>query len=77
MPQYTVQPEHVAQAVATRTGIPAGEVQNQERQRLEQLEQLLRERIVGQDQAVLRSPGPCAGAGQGWPVTTGPWRRSC
>ena len=52
MPQYTVQPQHVAQAVANRTGIPAGEVQNQERQRLQQLEQLLRERIVGQDQAV-------------------------
>ena len=52
MLQYTVQPQHVAQAVANRTGIPAGEVQNQERQRLQQLEQLLRERIVGQDQAV-------------------------
>lgn len=52
MPQYTVQPRHVAQAVANRTGIPAGEVQAQERQRLQQLEQLLRERIVGQDQAV-------------------------
>ena len=52
MPQHTVQPQHVAQAVANRTGIPAGEVQNQERQRLQQLEQLLRERIVGQDQAV-------------------------
>ena len=52
MPQYTVQPRHVAQAVANRTGIPAGEVQDQERQRLQQLEQLLRERIVGQDQAV-------------------------
>ena len=52
MPQYTVQPQHVAQAVENRTGIPAGEVQNQERQRLQQLEQLLRERIVGQDQAV-------------------------
>ena len=52
MPQYTVQPQHVAQAVANRTGIPAGEVQKQERQRLQQLEQLLRERIVGQDQAV-------------------------
>ena len=52
MPQYTVQPQHVAQAVANRTGIPAGEVQAQERQRLQQLEQLLRERIVGQDQAV-------------------------
>ena len=52
IPQYTVQPRHVAQAVANRTGIPAGEVQDQERQRLQQLEQLLRERIVGQDQAV-------------------------
>ena len=25
----------------------------------------------------MRSPGPSAGAGQGWPVTTGRWRRSC
>lgn len=51
-PRFTVLPRHIAQAVANRTGIPAGRVQEQERERLTQLETLLRERIVGQDAAV-------------------------
>ena len=43
---------HVAAAVASRTGIPVGDVSLWERERLRNLEQILNKRVVGQSQAV-------------------------
>ena len=57
-PACVVTPRHIALAVSDRTGIPAGQLQDTERQRLRDLEKLLRERIVGQDAAL----GQIAGA---------------
>ena len=51
-PRFVVTPQHVALAVSDRTGIPAGMLQDQERERLQNLEQLLRQQIVGQDEAL-------------------------
>ena len=45
-------PADIAWAVSARTGIPAGRLSANERQRLMQLEQLLSTHVMGQDQAV-------------------------
>ena len=42
----------VAAVVASRTGIPIGKVQSQEKERLLNMEDYLRRRVVGQDQAL-------------------------
>ncbi len=48
----TVTGEDVAWAVSTRTGIPVGRLTADERQRLLQLETLLKRHVIGQDKAV-------------------------
>ena len=47
-----VRVEHVAQIVSKLTGIPVTELTTEERERLTKLEDRLRERVVGQDEAV-------------------------
>jgi ATP-dependent Clp protease ATP-binding subunit ClpC len=49
---HQVSAEHVAQIVASLTGIPVNELTTQERQKLLTLEDRLRERVVGQEEAV-------------------------
>jgi ATP-dependent Clp protease ATP-binding subunit ClpC len=49
---HEVTAEHVAQIVASLTGIPVNELTTQERQKLLMLEDRLRERVVGQEEAV-------------------------
>ncbi|OZI18763.1 Clp protease ClpC [Bordetella genomosp. 9] len=49
-PQVTA--EHIAQIVASLTGIPVSELTTQDREKLLQLEDRLRERVVGQEEAV-------------------------
>ena len=44
--------EHVAQIVASLTGIPVSELTTEDRQKLLKLEDRLRERVVGQEEAV-------------------------
>ncbi len=48
----TVTRDHVAQAVGDLTGIPAGSIAESERQKLLRLEDTLRERVLGQDEAI-------------------------
>ena len=48
----TVTAQEVAQTVSARTGIPAGKLTGSERERLRDLEQQLRARVIGQEQAV-------------------------
>ena len=42
----------VAAVVASKTGIPIGKIQSQEKERLLNMEDYLRRRVVGQDQAL-------------------------
>ena len=42
----------LAEIISRKTGIPTGKLQAQERKRLLKMEQVLRERVVGQDQAL-------------------------
>ncbi|MFD1576739.1 ATP-dependent Clp protease ATP-binding subunit [Ramlibacter ginsenosidimutans] len=49
---HQVNAEHVAQIVASLTGIPVNELTTEERQKLLALEDRLRERVVGQEEAV-------------------------
>ena len=44
--------EHIAWAVSARTGIPAGKLTADERQRLLQLEEILGQQVIGQKEAV-------------------------
>jgi len=48
----TVQPEHIAEAIAERTGIPSNRMMESEKERLLKLEERLGERVYGQDDAV-------------------------
>lgn len=48
----TVSAQDIAEAVANRTGIPAGTISVTEKQRLRSLEQTLSRRVVGQEEAV-------------------------
>lgn len=52
MVQDEVTDEHIAQVVAKWTGIPVARLLTGERERLMQMEDRIRERIVGQDEAV-------------------------
>lgn len=47
-----VGPQDVAAVISSRTGIPIGEVQAQEKVRLLKMEEVLRRRVVGQDAAL-------------------------
>ena len=47
-----IEPNHVAAVVASKTGIPIGKIQAEEKDRLLRMEDLLRQRVVGQDRAV-------------------------
>jgi ATP-dependent Clp protease ATP-binding subunit ClpA len=48
----TLEKHDVASIVADKTGIPLGKVQAQEKERLLNMQQLLKERVVGQDHAI-------------------------
>ncbi len=45
-------PVHVAAVIASRTGIPIGKLQSQEKERLLNMESILKQRLVGQDHAI-------------------------
>jgi ATP-dependent Clp protease ATP-binding subunit ClpA len=47
-----IQPHEVAAVISSKTGIPIGKVQAQEKERLLNMEDLLRRRVVGQDSAL-------------------------
>lgn len=51
-PANTLMPEDVAQVAARMSGVPLQQVNEEERERLEQLEQRLNRSVVGQEQAV-------------------------
>ena len=48
----TVEVEHLMKVVSQKTGIPLGEVQAAERDRLVNAEDILKKRVVGQDHAI-------------------------
>lgn len=48
----TITKEHVMALVENKTGIPTGEIKTDEKDKLQKLESILHERIVGQDQAI-------------------------
>ena len=52
MLQNEVTEEHIAQVVAKWTGIPVSRLLSGERERLMQMEERIRLRVVGQDEAV-------------------------
>jgi ATP-dependent Clp protease ATP-binding subunit ClpC len=47
-----VTPEHIAQVVETWTGVPVSQMLESERQNLRSLEEDLRKRVIGQDEAI-------------------------
>ncbi|MEV5987784.1 ATP-dependent Clp protease ATP-binding subunit [Streptomyces sp. NPDC052051] len=51
-PTPAVTPEDIAEVLSARTGIPVSQLTETERERLLKLEEVLHERIIGQDQAV-------------------------
>lgn len=51
-PKTIVSPEDVTATIAYMTGIPMGKIQSEEQRRLLQLEQLLQQRVIGQDHAL-------------------------
>jgi len=48
----SIQPHEIAAIISSKTGIPIGKVQAQEKERLLNMEDLLRRRVVGQDNAL-------------------------
>lgn len=52
MPRTVLEKHDVASIVADKTGIPLGKVQAQEKERLLSMQQLLGEKVVGQDHAI-------------------------
>ena len=56
-PQPVLEPEDIARVVAKASGVPAERVNEQERERLEKLEQRLNAEIVGQQRAVAAVAG--------------------
>lgn len=50
--QMTVEPRHLMEVVSQQTGIPLGNVQAAERDRLVNAEEILKRRVVGQDHAI-------------------------
>ncbi len=57
-PQPVLTPDDIAHVVAQASGVPTERVGEQERERLEKLEQRLNEEIVGQSRAVAAVAGP-------------------
>lgn len=51
-PMQTITEQEVAAIVAAKTGIPVGKIQSEEKERLMEMENLLRRRVVGQDYAL-------------------------
>lgn len=51
-PTQTITEQEVAAIVAAKTGIPVGKIQSEEKERLMEMENLLRRRVVGQDYAL-------------------------
>src|SRR4029077_17628695 len=56
MLQEAVAPEHIAAVVSRWTGIPVDKMLEGEREKLLQMEQNLRRRVVGQEEAVVGVP---------------------
>ncbi|MEU8590127.1 ATP-dependent Clp protease ATP-binding subunit [Streptomyces sp. NPDC048664] len=52
-PALTVTVDDIAEVLSARTGIPVSQLTETERERLMKLEDLLHERVIGQDQAVM------------------------
>lgn len=52
VPASTITEQEVAVVVAAKTGIPVGKIQSEEKEKLMDLENLLRHRVVGQDHAL-------------------------
>lgn len=52
VPNPTVTEQEVAMVVAAKTGIPVGKIQSEEKEKLMDMENLLRLRVVGQDHAL-------------------------
>ncbi len=76
-PHQQLEPEHIASVVAQWTGIPVETVTKGEARRLLELEDELRARVVGQDQAVGGgggAPPPPRGGGGGGPAPPPPPR---
>lgn len=51
-PTQTITEQEVAAIVAAKTGIPVGKIQSEEKEKLMDMENLLRRRVVGQDYAL-------------------------
>ena len=49
----TVLPEHIAEAIAERTGVPSSRMLESEKERLLKMEERIGERVFGQDEATL------------------------
>ena len=72
-----VDEEDIAEVVAKWTGIPVSRLMEGEMQKLVRLEEVLHERVIGQDEAVPRWPTPSAAAAPACPTPTGRSARSC
>lgn len=51
-PIQKVEEEHLASVVAAKTNIPVGKIQEGEKEKLLQMEQVLQQRVIGQDHAI-------------------------
>ena len=71
-PQPVLTQEDIARVVAQASGVPAEQVSEQERERLEKLEARLNEEIVGQQRAAAAVAGPSGAAAPGWGSRVGP-----
>jgi ATP-dependent Clp protease ATP-binding subunit ClpB len=67
----------VAEVVATWTGIPVSRMLESEVERLLHVEDRLRKRVVGQDEALLLVANAVRRARAGLATRGGPWARSC
>lgn len=50
--RYVVEPQDILHVIKTKTGIPTGEIDEAEKNKLQNLETHLHERIIGQDEAI-------------------------
>ncbi len=66
-----VDDEDVAEIVSKWTGIPVSRMLEGEMQKLLHMEDRLRMRVVGQDEAIMSCPTPCAGRGRASRTRTG------
>ena len=77
MVKEEVGPDDVADVVAAWTGIPAGRLLEGETAKLLRMEEGSGERLIGQTEAVRRSPTRCAAPAPASPTRTGRPARSC